>query len=161
MAFLKPSEIIKSVVDINRKTIPEFDTISNDWYKTNKTDWQLKPKQDSSLNRVKFGVRPEIEFYSKSIIDSDLVAILWKIKTIFDKQRTDYKIIITPDYNQLHINLCDLKVLKTVFGDNNVYDFTGKNSLTEDKYNFMDIMHFDKIVGWKILRNIYINESIN
>lgn len=36
-----------------------------------------------------------------------------------------------------------------------MYDYSGKNTLTEDKYNFMDINHFDAIVGWKILENIY------
>jgi len=156
-SYLKPSEIFKSTKEIFIKPNYEigFDTISNDWNKSNKENWEYEPKQDKTLNKTKFGKRPDHEVISKELINLEFESLLKKIEFILQKQRTNYKIIITPAYDQLRINKNDLSTLKEIFGKQNVYDYSGKNILTEDKYNFMDINHFDAIVGWKILENIY------
>jgi hypothetical protein len=156
-SFLKPSEIFKSTKEIFIKPNYDigFDTISNDWYKSNKENWKCKPEQDSTLNKGKFGERPKIEVMSKELIKPEFESLIKKIKYIFDKQKSDYKIIITPAYDQMRINKQDLYKLQRIFGKQNVYTYSGKNALTEDKFNFMDINHFDDIVGWEILKDIY------
>lgn len=156
-SFLKPSEIYKSTKEIFIKpnyTI-DFDTISNDWNISNKVNWKYKPKQDSNLNKKKFGKRPDVEVMSQKLISTEFESLLKKIEFILNKHESNYKIIITPAYDQLRINKQDLYILQKIFSKQNVYDYSGKNNLTEDKFNFMDINHFDANVGWEILEDIY------
>jgi len=156
-SFLKPSEIYESTKEIFIKPNYDirFDTISNDWNKSNKKSWECKPIQDSTLSKERFAKRPEVEVMSQKLISPELESLIKKIEFILDKQKSNYKIIITPAYDQLRINKQDLYILQMIFGKQNVYDYSGKNPLTEDKFNFMDINHFDAIVGWQILEDIY------
>lgn len=155
--FLKPSEILKAIGEIFQK--PEnkidFDTISNDWNKLSRLNWSKIPKQDSTLNKMRFGKRPKIEQQSRPLITPEFEDILNKIAQLLKKCKTDFKIIITPAYNQIGINEADLALIEKIFLKQNVFDFSGKNLFTEDKYNFSDINHFDEIVGWKMLDEIY------
>jgi len=156
-SFLKPTEIYKSAKGLFKNSAYNvgFDSISNDWLKTNKDTWKYRPKQNKFLNKTKFHYRSDQVVFSNKVINSDFENVLNKIKTIFVNHNSTYKIIITPDYNQLHINLQDMQLLQRIFGENNVYNYSGKNNITEDKYNFMDINHFDEIVGWQIIKDIY------
>ena len=162
-SFLKPSEIFKSTKEIFIKPNYDigFDTISNDWNKSNKENWEYTPRQDSTLNKAKFGIRAKDEIVSQKLISTEFESSLEKIKFILDKQKSNYKIIITPAYDQLRINKHDLYKLQKIFSKQNVYDYSGKNTLTEDKFNYMDINHFDAIVGWKILEDIYTKKDSN
>lgn len=156
-AFIKPSLIFDSFRQLIVKpnyTIG-FDTISNDWNILNKENWNKIPDQDSTLNKAKFKERPAIEKMIPKVISVENKIILEKIASVLKMKKTNYKIIITPAYDQLLINKEDLKILQQVFGQENVYNFSGKNELTEDKYNFMDINHFDLVVGRKIIMDIY------
>lgn len=155
--FLKPSEIVKSFKELFEK--PEnkvnFDTISNDWNKSSRYNWSEMPDQDSTLNKMRFGKRPKTEKQSRKLIHSEFEALLNQIAQIFEEHNTKFKIIITPAYSQLAINKDDLALLQRIFSKKNVFDYSGQNLLTEDKYNFSDINHFDEIVGWKMLEEIY------
>ena len=156
-AFIKPSliyETFRQLIVKPNYTIG-FDTISNDWNILNKENWNKIPVQDSTLNKDKFKGRPLIEKMLPEVINAENRIVLDKIASVLKNKNTNYKIIITPAYDQLLINKEDLKILQQVFGEENVYNFSGKNELTEDKYNFMDINHFDLVVGRKILMDIY------
>lgn len=157
LAYLKPTEIYKSFSDLIQKPdmTPEFDTISNDWYKSNKNNCFQKPMQDSTRNKSKFGKRPVNEVFSKKMIDNKFKIILAEINEIFKRQHTNCKIIISPAYDQLHVNSEDLETLKAVFGTKNVFNFSGKSPLTEDKYNFLDINHFDNVAGYEIMEKVF------
>ena len=156
-AFIKPSLIVESLKQLIVKPNYSigFDTISNDWNKLNKENWNKIPVRDLTLNKEKFKERPKIEKMMPKVISVDNRIILDKIASVLKAKNTNYKIVITPAYNQLLINKEDLKILQQVFGEENVYNYSGKNELTEDKYNFMDINHFDLIVGRKIIMDIY------
>lgn len=80
------------------------------------------------------------------------------IKRILIKNNTDYKIIINPLYNQLKINDEDTITLNRIFGESHVYDFSGKNSLTEPRQNYYDRFHFRPGVGDSIMNIIYKNK---
>lgn len=157
LGYLKPSEIFKSIIDkiIHKRNVAQFDTVSNDWEKNNQFNWQTKPSQNRTLDKSKFGNRPINQIYSKQLITNDLVRILNAIQHILIIQNTNYKIIITPAYDQICINKTDLKKLMIIFGKDKVFNFSGKNRWTEDKYNFMDINHFDLILGYDIIKTIY------
>ncbi len=165
MAFIQaymesPFQIVESVKNLwsSPKEI-RIDSISNDWVKDNKYNYMAEPVRDSTLNKSKFDMQRPVDeqFHEKEITD-DYLKVLKNIKRILDKQQTQYKIVITPSsYNQVHINKEDLAILQQIFGENNVYNFSGKNYMTEDKYNWEDPIHFGLIVGWWMLNEIYQN----
>lgn len=85
---------------------------------------------------------------------SKQIEMLTEIKKIFDKNNTQFRIIISPLYNQVKLSPSDFNTLKTIFGDN-VYDFSGKNSITESKYNYYEQSHYTTAVGDSIMNIIY------
>jgi len=155
--FLKPSEVYKSIQSIfdKPKNKVDFDTISNDWNRLNKLKLERMPKQDSTLSKSKFGVRPEQLIRTKQLIEPELVVLLENIKSILKKNQSNYKIVIVPSYNQLGINVQDLAILVKIFSKENIFDYSGNHLFSKDKFNFSDINHFDMIIGWKILEDIY------
>lgn len=83
------------------------------------------------------------------------MAMMCDIKRIFDKHHTHYKIVVNPSYDQVKINSEDLSCLQTIFGKEFVYDFTGKNNLTESKTKYYEDQHYRPMVGDSILRKVY------
>jgi len=154
IAYLKPSEIYNSINAYYHKnpTVINFDTITNDWNKNNKYI-KTCPKQDRTLNKDKF--ISVSETISSPLIDKNMKIVLDSIKKIFNENHTIYKIIVTPAYTKEKINPKDLEILQKLFDKKNVYNYSGNNEITSDKYNFMDINHFDGIVGWKIIEEVY------
>ena len=96
--------------------------------------------------------------YTDSIGDPILkdrhITILLDIKRIFDRHKTDYKVIISPLYDQIYINPLDLKILRDIFGGN-VYDFSGKNDITDNYVNYYEASHYRPHVASYILDSVY------
>ena len=88
-------------------------------------------------------------------INEEREEMLRKTKQIFDEQKTKYKIVISPLYNQIKINPRDLTVLKSIFGNENVYDFSGVNHWTKDYHNYYESSHYLPKVASDILDSIY------
>ena len=80
--------------------------------------------------------------------------MLNEIKNILDKNNSNYKIVISPLYDQIELNPQDKKLLIQVFGDH-LYDFTGKNEFTNTKYNYYETSHYRPVVGDSIMNYIY------
>lgn len=161
LAYLKPSEIFNSIKDkiLCNREIVKFDTISNDWNKNNRENFLTPPKQDSLTNRDNFSDNI-LETLSLPLIDNDKKIILLNIQKILQKHHSKYKIVITPAYQQIKIHHYDLQELYTIFGQQNVFDFSGKNAISTDKYNFSDINHFDLVAGWEIIETIYDKKNV-
>ncbi len=152
--YLKPSKIYQSINSYfsHKNNTIKFDTISNDW-KLNNKFVKDKPLADSTLNKDKF-----INFsqkISQPLINKDFEKQLHYIKNVFDRNKTNYKIVLTPAFTKIKVNEKDLITLQKIFGEKNVYDYTGDNSMTRDKYNFFDINHLASNLGWEIIEDIY------
>jgi hypothetical protein len=80
--------------------------------------------------------------------------MLISIKNIFINDKTKYKIVISPLFEQIKFNPKDLSILKNIFGDE-VYDFSGKNYFTDSKFNYFEQSHYRPVVGDSILHLIY------
>lgn len=143
------------------------DTISNDWEKGCRVSYTEIPDQDSLrgcseqskqtfLTEVAHRGNEEIEV-SEPLINNGYEVQMRHIKSIFDRQGTDYYVILTPAYCYTHpsVNPKDLEKLNAVFGEDRVYNYTGKNKLTIDYNNYSDPNHFGQRVGWLILEDIY------
>lgn len=157
LSYLKPSAVFKSIKEKmqHRLEIVTFDTITNDWIASNKDNWKIRPTQNMQYNKEKFNLVHIKNIENKAMISNDKRKILLKIKNVFDKRKTSYKILICPEYAQTRINHNDLLILQSVFGKSNVFDFSGKNKISVDKYNFMDTGHFDLCAGYEMIDSIY------
>lgn len=149
-----------------------FDVESNDWLKSNRNlDVSIPPKKDSlgNLNSIAKAVflrdfvnNPDAVIpSSRPLIDESMRRVLSHIHEVFLRRNTDYKIIITPGYYLKYppISSEDLAILQSVFGEDNVFDFSGRLEMTSDYNGFADANHFGLNIGWRIIEEIYNPEN--
>ena len=92
---------------------------------------------------------------SPPVIGSKQIALLKNIKHILAENNTNYRIVINPLYDQLKLNPSDLAALKSIFGENLVFDFSGINEYTNNVHNYYEVSHFRIRVCTSILSKIY------
>jgi hypothetical protein len=97
--------------------------------------------------------------FSQECIKENQKIILENIYSITQKHNSQLKIIISPLYDQIKINKSDLKYLKTLFGEQNVFDFSGINRFTKDYKNYYESSHYRPHVAKEIMEIIYSNKS--
>jgi hypothetical protein len=90
-------------------------------------------------------------------IRGQYAAMLDTIHHIFERNGTNYKIIIGPAYDQVKFNKEDMDFLRQEFKDR-LYDFSGKNYFTEQKSHYYDFNHYRPCVGDSILKIVYANK---
>ncbi|MBR5176951.1 MAG: hypothetical protein IKW89_13655 [Bacteroidales bacterium] len=165
----KPSQWLRAVQRwvSPSPTIVSFDPVTNDWDKENHNkDLTIPPVKDSlcqmsPLTRSVFlkeiSEAPDSSWMSPPLITKEHFITLKHIKDVFEKRSTDYKVVIAPGYYQTSpaISSKDLECLRSIFGEDKVFDFSGKNDLTADYNNFSDPGHFGLYVGWYMIEDIY------
>jgi len=132
------------------------DPVTNDWY-PHSEETILKDSANYYKNSWgKFYARPAKQQFSKVQITKDCRGYLDKINVILKKHKATCKIVIAPLYDQIKINPEDKAVLDSLFGRENVFDYSGINVITQDKFNYgSDVSHYRKKVGNIIYREIY------
>lgn len=84
--------------------------------------------------------------------------MLKEIKRILEKNKTNYKIIISPLYEQVKVSPQDMAILKKLYGDH-LYDFSGKNFVSETKRNYYEVSHYRPIMGDSLMNLVYKNTA--
>ncbi len=102
-----------------------------------------------------FFERNQEETYSPATIMQPQKVMLEEMAQVLRKHNTEYRIIISPLYNQEFLAKEDLTYLKGLFGSSNVYDFSGINSITEDFSNYYEKSHYRPPVADKVMRQAY------
>lgn len=102
-----------------------------------------------------FHKRAVFTVYSEPVIQTQQERLLKNINTLLKIHKTNFKIIISPLYDQVKINKRDLNYLKNLFGSENVYDFSGINKITSDYHNYYETSHYRPVVCDSILKIIY------
>jgi len=87
-------------------------------------------------------------------INSKQLIMLREIKRILEENKTNYKVVISPLYDQVKFSTYDMSVLKNLFA-NNLFDFSGKNKFTDSVTNYFETSHYRPVVGDSILKIIY------
>lgn len=105
-------------------------------------------------NKVHFNHQNIEVIDSVNHINTENLLILQDIRSILEKNKANYKIILSPLFEQIKYSKSDMIILKNVFG-NHLYDFTGKNKYTDLKTNYYEFSHFRPIVGDGIFAEIY------
>lgn len=172
-AFLTP-EFLKAYIDfkLTRKIKPymvdnhllnsarrKYNDITNEVRMDYFEDLIKKGKYYTPKRMSDFQKRDSIAVsYPETIKGSQKVLL----KTIYDvlvKHATNYKIIISPTYDQKKIHEKDLEYLKGLFGEQRVFDFSGKNKYTEDYHNYYEEIHYRPHVAKEIMDEIYASPS--
>lgn len=120
------------------------------------------PELFYTINRSKgFYQRPITQQYSSPVVAETQAAMLNEIRDIFKKDGTDYKIVISPLYDQRKLNPKDLAMLNQIFGAENVFDFSGKNDWTQDFHNYYENSHYRPNIADSVMKSVYTDKSKN
>lgn len=92
--------------------------------------------------------------YKPVRVDESEINLVNNIKKLLIKHNTNYKIVISPCYDQVRLGYDHLKLLTDFFG-NNVYDYSGVNKYTNSVYNYYEDEHYRPHVANEIMRTIY------
>ncbi len=102
-----------------------------------------------------FHERKTHQAYSPKVISDKQKQMLREINDIFEKHKTGFKIVVSPLYDQIKLNESDLTYLHSLFGKENVFDFSGINEITNDFHNYYETSHYRPHVARRIMDLIY------
>lgn len=137
------------------------DSITNDAINPRERMIQEEGDKYWEYNQKQFQKSNDRDFRNGKYREADQVimeaqnGVLEEIEQICRKHNTAVKIIISPDFNQISLNPTDVKILKNIFGDENVFDFSGVNEYTNDIHNYYERGHYRPILGRRLLQEIY------
>lgn len=87
-------------------------------------------------------------------IDKKEIEILNKIKAIFRRKKSRYTIIIAPLFDRRNFDTTEVNTLKSIFGEENVHNFSGRNKYTNATSNYYNMAYFKSNVAKEILDEI-------
>lgn len=102
-----------------------------------------------------FYQRPLVSQTSPQVIGSIQANYLLEIAGILRANRADVRVLIHPAYDQKYLNLHDLEILRAIFGQSSVFDFSGINIFTSDPHNYYETIHYRPRVGRQMLAIAY------
>lgn len=108
-----------------------------------------------------FYPRDGVVRYSPIVVGQRQLELLSDMRNILEKHRTNYRIVISPHYNQVSLAREDLAVLRQLFGADKVFDFSGVNEFTSHVENYYEDSHYRPEVARGILREIYQGSVVN
>ena len=128
-----------------------------------KNDPQLEAEKKILANRDSyygpkmsiFFKREAVQRYSEPVIQKEQKDLLVAMRAIFDKHRTDYRIVLSPMYDQKKLNPRDMKMLFSILGPEHIYDFSGINDITADLYNYYEPEHYRPAIAYRIMDSVY------
>ncbi len=102
-----------------------------------------------------FYKQSEKEVIRRETLGPKQIELFKNIKRILDLNNTSYRIVISPLYNQIKANPKDIQKLYDIFDKKYVYDFSGKNEITSNKYNYYESSHYRPAVANIVMDSIY------
>lgn len=96
--------------------------------------------------------------FLNSIITNKGNKLLKEIALLLNQNNVDYKVIVTPNYDLKILNSADIQIIKNLFGEKNIYNFSGVNEYTSIIGNYYEEKHFKPYVANKITSAIFNNK---
>lgn len=109
----------------------------------------------ASNRAYKLYPRDSVEQVGEPVITGKGIELLSHIHDLFVGGNTDYKIVVSPLFDQLKLNPQDKNILDSIFGSENVYDYSGINEYTRDTLNYYENSHYRPKVAAAIMNEIY------
>ena len=101
-------------------------------------------------------------FYDRSSLPKDTTGVLnvakeclVEVGKILEDINTNYKIVISPLYNQRKMSLKKLDFLESIFGKENIYNFSGINDFNQNVGAFYEASHYRPYIANQIMKEIY------
>ncbi len=139
---------------INEKIIS--DNITNDgWLMGKENEILNNPAKYYGLRKQIFYTRDGILKFTPQKITTKQLTMLKEIRITFNKYHTNYKLVISPMYDQIKFNVNDLNTIKNIFGKDKVYDYSGINKFTAKKEYYYESQHYRPILGDSLMKIIY------
>ena len=91
---------------------------------------------------LKLYPRDSVEQIGESVISEEGICAMSQTGQMLAEHKTKYKLVISPCYNQLKLNPRDKEILDSIFGYENVYDYSGINQYTNDTLNYYENSHY-------------------
>jgi hypothetical protein len=107
-----------------------------------------------------FHQRDTLQKVAPQVIKDEQIIMLRNVMNIFKTHSTNFKIIISPLYDQVKLNRKDVDALNRIFGPENVYDFSGINSITSDYHNYYEGSHYRPHIAHEIMTAVYQNKGL-
>ena len=89
------------------------------------------------------------------VIKKEQREALEQLHTLLIKGNTDYRIVISPLYDQIALNPADVRILQDIFEEDKVFDFSGVNEYTNEVTNYYEVSHYRPKLCNQILKIIY------
>jgi hypothetical protein len=102
-----------------------------------------------------FYSRPAMPAIFPPVILSPQKEMLEEVARILNSRHSMLRIVISPLYDQIQFNPDDLAYLKGLFGADRVYDFSGINNITHNRFNYYEDSHYRPHVAREIMSMIY------
>lgn len=102
-----------------------------------------------------FPVRDGNAVVSDRAVFQSQFALLHDMADILNRNHSRVRILISPDYNQKVLHPKDKEILCKLFGEENVFDFTGINEYTSDYHYYYEQGHYRPLLGKKLMERIY------
>ena len=153
--YILTKEYKPFMADYIENRVITYDTITNE---TNIIDQEYELRQDP----LAYYAKRKDNFYERKRETSDTIErvnkkkylMLKYIKQILEKSNSNYKVVVSPLYEQTKLNSIDKIKLDQLFG-RNLYDFSGKNAFTDSITNYYESSHYRPSVGDSILKIMY------
>ena len=122
---------------------------------------EQKIKADSTgyyakkLKKKIFFKRSDQEEIANPVLKEEQKKLLKEMASILKKRNVNFRIILSPLYEQQKLNPADLEVLNELFEKENVFDFSGKNEFTEPVGNYYENSHYRSFIATKLMETVY------
>lgn len=138
----------------------EYDEVSNELRKSRiDTSIAKNPGMyyQSLPNEYKLYPRDSIQKTGSVILGKEHKRLLVKLANLLDANHTDYRVIISPLYDQVKLNTNDSLFLSKLFSPGRFFDFSGINKFTSDTLNYYENSHYRPILCRQLLDSVYTN----
>ena len=126
----------------------KLDSLGKKFYET--PDW----------HKLRANLKPA--YVREPILKAPQKECLLQIQRICKKHKTNVKLAIGPELKRGYLNPADVKLLKQIFGANNVVNYNDAAHSEFAHYSyFYDPAHYNTKVGSKILYDLYRNDKTN
>lgn len=139
---------------VQRKNINEYDPITNEEQHLS-VDSLIRAGSYYKEKKIKEFSGEQHPSVSPPVLTEEAKGRLQEIHDILVKQKTSYRIVISPLYDQIRLNPADEKVLSDIFGQGNIFNFSGVNKWTRDYHNYYETSHYRPNVAAEIMDSIY------
>ncbi|MGZ5285665.1 MAG: hypothetical protein ACXWB9_00705 [Flavisolibacter sp.] len=155
----KVKEYMKKEFMIVDRSPIHYDPVTNELRQKSYEEMITKNKEGFyEPRKAVFYERKARDSIAMRIIQEGQRELLLSIKRVLDKNNSNYRIVISPLYDQVKFNPDDLGALQEIFGHNQVFDFSGVNEFTASKYNYYETSHYRPHVANEIMKKVYAGQ---